>query len=368
MGANQTDATAPAASERLVSVDAYRGFVMLAMVSSGLGTARLLHDPNWHWLADQLEHRAWEGCTFWDLIQPSFMFIVGLAMPFSFALRRDRGESWSKQFCHAVGRSLTLITLGFFLDAYASNPPAVTVAFIRVLQQIAIGYLIAFLVLHRGPRVQAATALGLLVLHTAAFILYRQSQSIAPWGKGVNFGAALDAWLHLPFNKGGYVTFNAISSTSTILFGVLCGELLRSDTSPLRKLLILLAAGLGGLLAGTALTPMVPMVKRLWTSSFTLYAAGWTCLMLFVFYGVIDVLKFRRWTFPLVVVGMNSIAIYVAAGTLTEPIRKAWRPFVNPFLDHLATDWQPVVLSVLVTATLWLFCYWLYRHRIFFKV
>src|SRR5262249_23957926 len=269
MEANHTDATAPPASERLVAVDAYRGFVMLAMVSSGLGTARLLHDPNWHWLADQLEHRIWEGCTFWDLIQPSFMFIVGLAMPFSFALRRDRGETWGQQFCHAVGRSLTLIALGFFLDAFASNPPAVTVAFIRVLQQIAIGYLIAFLVLHRGQRVQAATALGLLVLHTAAFLLYAQSQSIAPWGKGVNFGAALDTWLHLPFNKGGYVTFNAISSTSTILFGVICGELLRSDTFPLRKLLILLAAGLGGLRAGGALGAILPVVAADSASFFT---------------------------------------------------------------------------------------------------
>src|SRR5262249_35185530 len=153
-----------------------------------------------------------------------------------------------------------------------------------VLQQIAIGYLIAFLVLHRGPGPQAATAALLLVLHTAAFLLFAQSHSIDPWQKGDNVGAALDAWLHLPFNKGGYVTLNAISSASTILFGVLGGELLRCETGPARKLLILLVAGLGGLFAGSRLEPLVPMVKRLWTSSFTLYAAGWTCLMLAAFY------------------------------------------------------------------------------------
>src|SRR5205823_7862593 len=122
----------------------------------------------------------------------------------------------------------------------------------------------------------------------------------------------------------------ALSSTSTILFGVLCGELLRSGTPTARRLLILLAAGLGGLAAGAALTPVVPMVKRLWTASFTLYAAGWTCLLLLAFHGVIDVLRYRRWTFPLVVVGMNSIAIYVAAGVLKSPIQQALRPFVNP--------------------------------------
>ncbi|MBI1913991.1 MAG: DUF1624 domain-containing protein, partial [Planctomycetes bacterium] len=160
MGPNHP--AAPAA-ERLVSVDAYRGFVMLAMVSAGLGLQKLMNDPTWGWLADQFEHRPWEGCTFWDLIQPSFLFIVGVAMPFSFALRQARGERWGQQFVHALRRSLTLIALGIFLDTFASNPPAVYVQFIRVLQQIAIGYLIAFLVLHRGPGVQASTAVALLV-------------------------------------------------------------------------------------------------------------------------------------------------------------------------------------------------------------
>ena len=390
MGDNRTASTAPA--ERLVSVDAYRGFVMLAMVSAGLGMQKLIGDPTWGWLADQLEHRDWEGCTFWDLIQPSFMFIVGVAMPFSFAVRQARGATWSAQFLHAVRRALTLIALGIFLDSFHTNPPTIFVQFIRVLQQIAIGYLLAFLVLHKGPRVQAIAAGLLLVLHTAAFLLYVRGTNFSPWEKGANFGLALDVWLHLPLSKGGYVTFNAISSTATILFGVLCGELLRSSAPRPRKLLILIVAGLGGLAAGAALAPeyirwalterlglgslaervalptLVPMVKRLWTSSFALYAAGWTCLMLALFYGVIDVLGYRRWTFPLVVVGMNSIAVYMAAGTLTGPIRQAVRPFFNPLLQRLPEAWQPVGLSVLVTLGLWLFCYWLYRHRIFFKV
>src|SRR4051794_18830565 len=89
-------------TRRLLSLDAYRGFVMLAMVAAGLGTRGLRSDPNWWWLADQLEHRVWEGCTFWDLIQPSFMFIVGVAMPFAFVQRQERGETWPEQFGHAV--------------------------------------------------------------------------------------------------------------------------------------------------------------------------------------------------------------------------------------------------------------------------
>src|SRR3954454_24335839 len=122
MGANHTDANQPAApSQRLVSVDAYRGFVMLAMVSGGLGMQKLMHDPTWGWLADQLEHRTWEGCTFWDLIQPSFMFILRVAMPFSFALRWARGERWTAQFPPAARRSLPLIAIGIFLDTFHTN-------------------------------------------------------------------------------------------------------------------------------------------------------------------------------------------------------------------------------------------------------
>src|SRR5262249_56233236 len=91
---------------------------MLAMISSGLGMAVLLKDPVWGPVAYQFEHVKWEGCTFWDLIQPSFMFIVGAAMPFAFAKRRQRGETWGQQFLHAARRSLLLIAIGVFLAIY----------------------------------------------------------------------------------------------------------------------------------------------------------------------------------------------------------------------------------------------------------
>src|SRR5262249_53411000 len=134
--------------------------------------------PNWYWLADQLRHREWEGCTFWDLIQPSFMFIVGAAMPFAFALRESQGHSWGRQLFHAVKRAGLLLLLGLFLDYYQRGVrrDLATLAdiwepvpLIRVLQQIAIGYLIAFPFLRLGPRIQAAMVVFLLAGHTAAF-------------------------------------------------------------------------------------------------------------------------------------------------------------------------------------------------------
>jgi heparan-alpha-glucosaminide N-acetyltransferase len=355
----------PGAQDRLISLDAYRGFVMLAMVSAGLGMAHLLGDRTWGWLADQMRHRDWEGCTFWDLIQPSFMFIVGASMPFAFAQRQKRGDTWWRQFGHAVRRSLTLIAIGVFLDTYAEQ--VFYVQFIRVLQQIAIGYLLAFLVLQRGPLEQAAFAVVLLILHPLAYVFYGWAIGADPWYACHNIGVEIDLFLHLPLSRGNYVTLNAISSTATILFGVLCGELLRSDWSARRKLLTLVAAGLAGLALGMALTPVVPLVKKIWTTSFTLLAAGWTCLLMAVFYGLIDVLHYRRWAFPFVVVGMNSIAVYVVAGVFGSNIRQAVRAFLGQPLSAVPLA-APVITAVLVTLVQWLFCYWLYRRKIFFKV
>jgi heparan-alpha-glucosaminide N-acetyltransferase len=406
----------PTPVARLLSLDAYRGFTMLAMVSGGLGTAKLLGDPVWGWLADQLEHRAWEGCTLWDLIQPSFMFIVGAAMPFAFALRQERGEAWNQQFLHVVKRSLLLIAIGILLDSFGRY--FVFVQFIRVLQQIAIGYFLAFLVLRFGPVIQALSAVALLGVHSAAFILYGRAHGIDPWDMKNNIGVEVDRFLNLPLSTGHYVTINAISSAATILFGVLCGELLRSSWKPRWKITVLAVAGLGGLLvawpgltpmlaglfdaegvrqadaqlAGWSLTHWVPMVKRLWTASFAVFAAGWTCLSMLVFYVLIEVLQWRRWAFPFVVVGMNSIAIYVAAGTLKGTIVNVLNPFVYPLLglfskapilvldpkngryfpvDPLPVPMLvvvPIVQACLIVIVLWLFCYWLYRQRIFFKV
>lgn len=400
----------PNENERLLSLDAYRGFTMLAMVSAGMGLAVYRNDPTWGWLADQFEHRQWVGCTFWDLIQPSFMFIVGVAMPFSFAIRQAKGEGWPLQFIHAVKRALLLVLIGVFLDSYYKG--RIEVQFIRVLQQIAIGYLIAFLVLHLGPLVQGTTVFFLLAGHTTAYLLYGHDHGIDPWGTPAgnappyldNFGVFLDKTLHLPLSVGHYVTFNAISSAGTILLGVLCGEMLRGPLSHGKKVLAMIVAGLIGLAAGWALSggdgwlpvsfpALVPMIKRLWTASFALYAAGWTFLMLAAFYFLIEVANWRAWSFPFVVVGMNSIAIYVVAGLFTPFVRQSLYLVaglardlsgygksdtvgsardlfvaVRPADPNTPYAFHPVLQAALTVFCLWLFCFWLYRRKIFFKV
>jgi heparan-alpha-glucosaminide N-acetyltransferase len=394
------------ASARLVSLDAYRGFTMLAMASGGLGLAQVARrNPNWAVLADQFSHRDWEGCVFWDLIQPSFMFIVGVSMVMSFAARQGQGQSWARQCLHAVKRAGLLCLVGMFLDWYGSGQ--LYIQFIRVLQQIAIGYLIAFAVLPLGPKVQAVTAVLLLAGHTAAFVIYGQMTEIAPWLKDGNFGQRLDILLHLPLSSGKYVTFNAVSSAATILFGVLAGELLRGPASVGKKFGILVAAGFAGLLVGFLLSggderivafhPLIPMIKKLWTASFAIFAAGWTCLMLAGFYGVVEGLGFKMWTFPFVVIGMNSIATYVVsqmfggsakaiANLIVPPetdradiLAKRRLSDIIPVIDFSTwrvswgidlTTWYltPLIESLLALLCIWLAMLWLYRWKIFFKL
>ena len=251
-------------------------------------------------------------------------------------------------------RALLLCVLGFILDG--------RIQFIRVLQQIALGYLIVFPFVALGPWVQAVVAIFLLGGHTAAYMIYANALQIEPFLAGNNFGWRIDEWLHerllIPPSRGHYVTFNAVCAAATIMFGVLAGNLLRSGLSAAQKILILTGVGCAGLVVGWALaggdmwltvtTPtVVPMVKRLWTSSFAIFAAGWTCLMLAAFYLVIDAWQFKSWSFPFVVVGMNSIAMYMAAelcgGNIRNLITRSIVPFFTP-----STETMPPHVGVLI--------------------
>jgi len=370
--------TTPAAPlpGRLASLDAYRGFIMLAMVSGGLGTAGLRANPDWWPLAYQLEHLSWEGCTFWDLIQPSFMFMVGVSMPFAFAKRAESGATWGGQFLHVLKRCLLLCLIGFVLDSFSKT--FVTIQFIRVLQQIALGYFIAFFFLRLGPPGQIFGIVLLLGGHTLVYWLDGGWHAWDYTYRDANIGRQIDRALHRPFqdmvnpsviplSTGFYVTFNAVSSAATILIGVVMGELLRSNRSAAAKAFLLLFAG--GILFGLGMLTgeWVPQVKRIWTASFALLAAGWTCWMMLFFYLVIDVIGFRKLGWPFMVVGVNSIFIYVSAGILNKTVANLLMPFTYYPLQHLGL-WGTVVLASLVVFVQWLFCLFLYRHRIFFKV
>jgi len=367
----------PNLSGRMLSLDAYRGFIMLAMVSGGFGSALLRGDTEWGWLAHQLDHLKWEGCVAWDLIQPAFMFMVGVSMPFAFAKRTDRGESWGRQFGHVLKRCFLLCFIGFLMDSYSNSQPVVQ--FIRVLQQIAIGYFIAFLFLHLGWKGQLGGVILVLAAHSLAFWLIGGNGAWSYDNRDDNIGRQIDRWLDsqfdgwnhvtmFPLSKGFYVTFNALSAAGTILIGVVMGELLKGGLSAGMKFVLLVVIGTALYFAGLQWEAWgMPIVKRIWTASFALYAAGWTCWMMAFFYLVVDIMKQRWFGWPFMVVGVNSIFIYFCSGVLTGTVRNLLKPFTDfPFND--LGKWQPVALSVCVTFAMWLLCVFLYRHRVFIKV
>jgi predicted acyltransferase len=415
--------TTDSPTERLVSLDAYRGFVMLAMASGGFAFPEVASNfPDsqlWSALDRQFEHVRWQGCSFWDLIQPSFMFIVGVAMPFSYAQRAARGEPWSRQFAHALWRSVVLVALGVFLAS--AWEPRTNFSFVNVLSQIGLGYMFVFLLLGRSAAVQVAAVAAVLVGYWLLFATYPLPGPKFPyrevglsnawpflqgfpahWEKNTNVAAAFDRWfLNLfphpsdtpfRFNPEGYATLNFVPSIATMLAGVLAGELLRSRRSAVSKLQALLIVGAVCIAAGSALDGTVcPVVKKIWTPSWVIFSAGWTCWLLAAFYGVIDVVGLRRWAFPLVVVGVNSIAMYLMAQLI--------KPFIARSLQtHFGTLWTalaksrlvdefvvrnyeahlhpalfqglhgPIFRSACVLFVLWLICLWMYRRKIFLKI
>ena len=363
---------------RLLSLDAYRGFIMLAMISGGLGSAGLRNDAEWGQIARQLDHVKWEGVAAWDLIQPAFMFMVGVSMPFAFAKRVERGESWSRQFLHVLKRCALLTLIGIVMDSYNESRPYIQ--FIRVLQQIALGYLIAFLFLHLGWKGQLAGAVLVLAGHSLAYWLDGGNAAWSWEYRDQNVGRQIDRWFRalfenvefaniMPLSRNFYVTFNAISAAGTILIGVLMGELLKGSLSAGLKFLLLVVigtvlffAGLGWEMAG------LPIVKKLWTASFALYAAGWTCWMMAFFYLVVDISRQRWFGWPFMLVGVNSIFIYFCSGVLKGTVVNLLKPFAEWPIKQLDAKWQPVVMASLVTFAMWLICWVLYRKKVFFKV
>ncbi|MBY0395693.1 MAG: DUF5009 domain-containing protein [Thermoleophilia bacterium] len=379
---------------RLVSLDAYRGFTMLAMASGGLGLAEMARrrpdEPIWALLASQAEHVPWRGGTAWDLIQPSFMFIVGVAMPFSYAARRARGDAKSTLLGHALWRSFLLVALGVFLTSAWGRRTDFT--FTNVLCQIGLGYPIVYLLLDQKPSRQFAAALAILGVYWLAFAAYpvgsvppsempgppveRFDGFLAHWNKFDNAAAAFDAWfLNLfprpdgkpfRFNAGGYATLNFLPSAATMLFGAIAGGWLRSGRSVGATARGLVGAGLAGLAVGLVLDATVcPIVKRIWTPSWAIYSAGWTCLLLAAFHVVIDGAGYRRWAAPLMVVGANSIAVYVMAQLM--------KPFVAKQLAiHLGEStfegpYAPVVKASAVLLVFWLIAWSMDRRRIYVR-
>ena len=371
------------AGERLASLDAYRGAIMLMMASAALGIPQIARNyPDsavWRFLGYQTEHAPWAGCSLWDLIQPAFMFMVGVALPWSIANRRARGESFPKMFAHAAWRAIALVALSLFLQSNWGKQTDWT--FPNVLAQIGLGYTFVFLVAFARPRVQCITAFSILVGYWFLFAIFPANgpDFASHWAKNANFASSFDSWfLNLfprdkPFieNSGGYTTLNSVPSMATMIFGILAGQLLRSDLRIEEKLKRLLIFGIAGLILGKAieLAGLCPIVKRIWTPSWAIFSAGWVTLLLAGFVAVIDWKGWKRWAFPLIVAGLNPITLYVMWQIMGGWIKETFRIHLGRgFFETFGPMFVPTLERGVVLLVIWLVLYWMYRRKIFIRL
>jgi heparan-alpha-glucosaminide N-acetyltransferase len=357
-------AAVPEPPQRYLALDAYRGFIMVVLVSSGFGLAALARrNPAFAGIANQFEHKPWEWIAFWDLIQPAFMFMVGVAMPFAFARRMEQGATGRRLFWHVAARAFRLVLMSQILMSISRGQ--MHFQLINVLAQIGLTYFLCYLIMQLGFRWQAVIAALILIGHWALFVAFPGTEG--PFmSKTTNIGAVIDKFLFGRVNPGYWVNINFITSTATTLFGVWTGQLLQSRRSHGQKMRIIAIWAAACLALGLIIHPWNPIIKRICTTSFTLYSTGWVLLMLLAFYWVIEVKGYRKWTFPLVVVGANSIFIYSVDSVLRGWLNRAIGVFTLRF--EWIGQFAPVVQSCTVLLAMWYLCYWLYQRRIFLKL
>lgn len=366
-----------APSNRLLSLDALRGFDMLWIIGGGdLVTAFTQVRPTRfsQAVAAQFEHVPWAGLHCYDVIWPLFMFMVGVSLCLSLRKRRQRGDSHATLYTHAIRRAVILFILGMIAQGNLLEFNLATLhPFYSVLGGIAAGYLIATIVtLNTRP-------MGRVVVTAIFLILYWVLVMTIPVpgvGSGVltrtgNAAAYIDRiimgrFYYAPVNQSNTWFLSYLGFAASVLLGVLAGDVLQSSRlSMKRKCLTLYAMALGLAGLGLVWSLWLPVIKLMWTSSFVLLTGGISCFLLATFYLIIDVLGYRRWAFPLTVIGMNALAIYMATNLFD------FRILGNIFVGHLLPRvgrWDAALSEAAALAIIWLILYWMYRTRSFVKI
>ena len=353
---------------------------------------------NWFWnlLSYNQSHVEWAGCSLHDTIQPSFSFLVGVALPYSIASRTAKGKSFGNQLGHAIWRAFLLIILGIFLRSI--DRPQTYFTFEDTLSQIGLGYVFLFLLGYVREKWLWISLAAILFGYWLAWAVYpvagpgfdwqavgvpadwshNYTGFMAHWNKNANLGNAFDQWfLNLfprtaPFvaNDGGYLTLSFIPTLGTMILGLIAGRWLRSAAPqiPFKKLLL---AGAGGLAAGLLLhaAGICPVVKRIWTPSWTLFSGGLCFLFLAAFCWIIEARGYKKWAFPLVVIGMNSIAAYLIAHLMPKFLISTFYIHLGPHAFAIAgSALQPLLEGLAVLAVCWLILYWMYRNKVFLRI
>jgi predicted acyltransferase len=359
---------------RIASVDFFRGITMFLLI----GESTLIYEhigsignsSVMQFLGTQFSHHEWHGLHFWDLIQPFFMFIVGVAIPFAVSNRTKKGDSNKRIMLHALKRSFLLLFFGWAL--YCIGPGRIVFRFQNVLAQLAVTYLIAFLIMRKSFSFQLIFTLLILLLIDLAYRFFPVENFNHPWEAYQNLGAWVNNKIEGVDKASIWASLNAIPTTAHTVWGVLCGKLLMSDRPVKKKIQAMVIAGLAGLLIGYSLDflNITPIIKKIATSSFVFASGGWAILVLCLCYWLIDVKKlFTKGSRFFIIVGMNCIFIYllceVGGARLLNTI---FIPFTNALFLWGGEISVGIATSLVVWASLWYICYWLYKNRIFIKI
>ncbi len=359
-------------SERLQSLDVFRGFTMFLLIAEGTGffsalTAEQFRGTVVGFIGEQFHHHPWHGLRFWDLVQPFFMFIVGVALPFAVQGRIAKGETSRQVLWHVLKRSAILLLLGWGL--YCIGPGRITFRFQNVLAQLSVTYLVAYLLMGRKWWVQLGASALILVGVEVLYRAFWVGGYDQPFEPDRNFGAWVDQMIAGELSGGHWVSFNAVPTAAHTIWGVLAGQLLMSGAAPRRKIGILLGCGVAAVVAGYGLDLVTPVIKRIATSSFVVLTGGWCLVGLAACYWLVDVTKARGWPAFFTIVGMNSLFIYLFAELDGDDIfYRIAKPFVGAAFSWTGEVYLQMIQGAVVWAMLWYLCYWLYRRRIFIKI
>ena len=361
---------------RLRSIDALRGFDMLLIYGAAAFLVQLRGVTGLAWVdavADQLVHPEWIGFTFYDVVFPLFLFIVGVVQPFSLAANLQRGAGRWAIYRRAGRRMLVLIVLGI---VYGNAPiPVFEPEQIRlgsVLGRIGIAGMVSTVLYCHWGMCRRLVAVGLVLV---GYWIAMTMIPVPGFGAGdLTVEGNLAGWVDRSLLPGRLLLgshdelglLTTLPAVCLTVLGTVAGDLLRADISPIRKLQQLFFCGLGGVVLGIGWGLVFPISKQLWTSSFILLTAGISALFLALFYGVIDVLGWRRWAFCLEVVGMNSLAIYLGYRFIN--FEYTARRLFGALYEPLPAAWHPAAESLFALLVVWLLLYALYRRKVFITV
>jgi len=370
--ASEAAPTSPNRLERLVSLDALRGFDMFWITGGTailLGLGKVIHRPFFDRFLEQFDHVPWQGLHFYDLIWPLFMFIMGAAIPLSIARRRAKGDSDRSLLLHAIWRAIFMFCLGtitqgnLLLFDWSKFRPCYS-----VLHGLAAGYLIATLVAVKVKAKWHVPTIAAFLLTYWALVMLVPAPGV---GAGVltpqgNLPTYVDQLVlgHLHYGENTWF-LSYLGFGSSVLLGVLAGQILMTDRTPRNKIYRLLIAGAISLVGGLIWSLSFPVIKLMWTSSYVLVSGGLSFMALALFYWIIDVLGYKKWAFGFIVIGMNSIAVYFAAQVFS------FRHVGNIFVGHLLPRigrWDNLVEASAAFAVVWLILYWMYRQNQFIRI